>query len=523
MANRKLFPQSVAPLPDTGNLAPHGLMVQAAEPDHGAEQMTLLFSLGPPPETHAELEARVARGETIPENELRTKYAPAPADVTALEDWLKNQGFTVDGRAADDSGVYATASVDQIAKSLQVNMVRVTRRGVTHNAAQGAPSLPADVGNAVSGIVGLQPFRQANKHSFRLTAHAAAQAGRPPYHIVDILRAYDAQAVDVTGKDQTIAILIDTFPTDADVSGFWQANNVAVDLTRISKINVRGGPLPAPEGEETLDVSWASGIAPGAAIRVYASGSLRFVDLDMALDRIIADADELPGLRQLSISLGLGETFMPPDEVNAQHDKFVRLAARGVNVFVSSGDAGSNPDSSGHNATGPLQAEHAASDPFVIGVGGTSLSLSANGAVSDEMGWSSSGGGRSVFFKRPAWQTGNGVPPGAERLVPDVSATADPNLGAFLIINTQPTQIGGTSWSAPVWAGFCALMNEARNAAGKAPLGFLNPVLYPLIGTACFRDITDGSNGAFNVGTGYDLVTGIGVPNVGRLIQALTQ
>jgi kumamolisin len=82
--------------------------------------------------------------------------------------------------------------------------------------------------------------------------------------------------------------------------------------------------------------------------------------------------------------------------------------------------------------------------------------------------------------------------------------------------------IGGTSWSAPVWAGFCALINEARAKAGKTTLPFLNPLIYPLIGSSCFRDIVRGSNGAFRAATGYDMVTGIGVPDVAALIQALS-
>jgi len=106
-------------------------------------------------------------------------------------------------------------------------------------------------------------------------------------------------------------------------------------------------------------------------------------------------------------------------------------------------------------------------------------------------------------------------------LVPDVSSAADPNTGACLILDGKPIGIGGTSWSTPVWAGFCALINEARRNAGKAPLAFLNPFLYPLMRTPAFRDITSGSNGAFHCGPGYDQVTGIGAPNVKELIARL--
>jgi len=73
-----------------------------------------------------------------------------------------------------------------------------------------------------------------------------------------------------------------------------------------------------------------------------------------------------------------------------------------------------------------------------------------------------------------------------------------------------------------MWAGFCALINEARKNKGKPALPFLNPLLYPLMGTNSFRDVTKGTNGEFKAGSGYDLVTGIGVPRIKNLIQALT-
>jgi kumamolisin len=326
----------------------------------------------------------------------------------------------------------------------------------------------------------------------------------------------------VTGKGQTIAILIDTFPTTADLKAFWELNKLKTTIKQIEMINVNGVNLPTQEGEETLDAQWTSGIAPGAKIRIYASGTLAFVDLDRALDRIISDLASEPEMRQLSISLGLGEAFMAKDEIKAQSQKFLRLAASGVNVFVASGDAGSNPDVTGHSSGGPTQVEYEASDINVISVGGTTLNLAPDGSVEDETAWIGSGGGSSGFFDRQAWQQGPGVPAGTMRLVPDVSLAADPNTGACVILHGQRRQIGGTSWSTPVWAGFCALINEARAKAGKPALTFLSPIIYKLLGSASFRDIRAGSNGAFNAGPGYNMVTGIGVPNVKDLMASLT-
>lgn len=540
MENRKVFQDSITPLPTQGGLTPSGLMVQATTPSHLNEVLPVLFSLAISPEQKTDFEQKVSSGTVMTPAEINASYGSNADDLNALEGWLKQQGYQITKISANGTSVYTKATVSTIQQSLQVNMVRVTKDGLGYTAAQNAPSLPADVGKSVHAIIGLQPFRQAKKnfrmrvpkHANRIPegsansstiTHATNIQNVPPYVPSEILKAYNADRLGVDGSGQTIAILIDTFPDDNDLTLFWANNNLPTTLGQVDKINVTGVALPVPEGEETLDAEWASGIAPGAKIRIYASGSLQFVDLDLALDQIFDDLSKQPGMRQLSISLGLGETYMggPDGEVATQHLKFLKLAGAGVNIFVSSGDAGSNPDTTGHSATGPLQAEHPSSDPFVIGVGGTSLTLSPAGDVAGEVGWTSGGGGQSIFFQRPSWQTGNGVPSGGMRLIPDVSLTADPDLGAYLVFQGSVTQIGGTSWSAPTWAGFCALLNHSRLNAGKAALSFLNPLIYPLMGTPCFRDIDQGTNGAYHAGPGYDMVTGIGVPNIEAIDNAL--
>ena len=535
MADRKVFYSSVVTLPNEG-VAPQGLTVQAVMPEDNDEVLSLNFALETA-DTDAQLEAKLAKGEVVPAAEL-SNYGSKAADVDKLVTWLKAEGFDNVQPSFDGTSVYAKGKASQISKSLLVDMRRVTKEGSTFVAAQNAPSLPMDVGAPVHDIIGLQPFRHANKHAVMqrpknsagapaagtaaAVAAPAATVG-PPFFVSEINKAYGADGLTVTGKGQTIAILIDTAPLDTDLTTFWQRNGLPVTTAQVTTVNVNGGTLPPREGEETLDVEWTSGIATGAQIRVYASGSLSFVDLDKALDAILADLPSQPGMRQLSISLGLGETFLhgPQGEVATQHKKYLRLAAAGVNVFVSTGDAGSNPDSSGHSSNGPLQAEYSSTDPFVVAVGGTSLFVAPNGSVASEIAWSSGGGGKSLYFKRPVWQNGAGVPGGSQRVVPDVSLAADPNQGAFVIFNGNDVQIGGTSWSAPVWAGFCALINEARISAGKPALTFLNPLLYPLIGTSCFRDITKGTIGAYDAGPGYDMATGLGVPNVAELIKQL--
>jgi kumamolisin len=536
MSDRKVFTNSVTELPDEPGLTKSGLMVAQATKEAHNESMELLFSLEMPGKD--DLEKRVAAGEVMSAQKVDESFAPKKADVDALKSWLTKEGFKVVGESPGSTGIYAKAPVSTIEQSLGVKMMSVTKKGITYTAAKNAPSMPMEVGAPVHAIIGLQPFRHANKHMAHkliqnnrvsLDQHglpAPNLANTPPYLVSEILHAFNADGLGVTGAGQTIAILIDTFPNDSDIVAFWRANGMNVDLSRIVKVKVGSGHLPAAEGEETLDVSWTSGIASGAKIRIYASGSLQFVALDKALDRIIADAANDPTMRQVSISLGAAETgFLQggQGEVSTQHQKYLKLAAMGVNIFVSSGDAGSNPGSDGHTSNGPLSAEYASSDSAVVAVGGTSLELSGDGSIASEEGWAGSGGGDSQFFGRPVWQTGHGVPSGSARAVPDVSTPADPNTGAFLVLQGQPTGIGGTSWAAPIWAGFCALINEARQKQGLSSLPFLNPLIYPLAGSGCFRDVVGGSNGQFTAGAGYDRVTGLGSPDVEQLIAALTQ
>jgi kumamolisin len=157
----------------------------------------------------------------------------------------------------------------------------------------------------------------------------------------------------------------------------------------------------------------------------------------------------------------------------------------------------------------------------VIAVGGTTLQFDAqSNTVVSETAWYGSGGGISRALPQPAWQASAWTEK-QYRLVPDVSSVADVRPGGFVMLNGKETTYGGTSWSAPMWAGFAALIAEAREKQGKPQLGFLPPVLYNLPRGIGLRDITSGSNGAYQAGPGWDPVTGLGVPDVKALIETL--
>ena len=282
------------------------------------------------------------------------------------------------------------------------------------------------------------------------------------------------------------------------------------------------------EGEATLDVEWSGAIATGANVLVFTIPSLTYTNMDLAYQQIAEVLPNQPGLHQVSLSYGGAESGLPASQRQTETQLFLNLTSSGVTVFASSGDGGSNPSlqlgKNGFDSTAPVQANYPASDPNITSVGGTALVLSAFGGVVSETSWFSNGGGTgggiSKVFARPSWQTGLGVPNVNFRMVPDVAAAGDPSTGAFVVHQGKQLTIGGTSWSSPMWAGFCALINQGRANVNRKPLGALNPELYQFLGVSgYFRDITAGTNGAYNAGVGYDFCTGIGTPNLGNLIS----
>jgi kumamolisin len=525
----KTIHNSVVTLPQIGHSTKWGV-VNSVEQHHLNQEMDLQFHFDIDPSKQTELETRANNNEVISLDELRTKYSPDQIEVNKLINWLNQNGYYSIRQSVDMCSIYATSKVDNISKTLNCNMVTIKNENETHVGAQNAPTLPISVSKNLNTINGLQPYRMFQKKSSMLQATNRnmvfpEKASRnintqaifnkqitniPPYTPAEILKAYNNNS-NFTGIGQTIGILIDVFPKTTDLVNFWRYCGVNTNSSRVTFINVRNVRMGNPTGEETLDTEWTSSIAPNANIRVYGSGDLYFVHLDQAIDKMISDISTIPSMKQISISLGLGEKEMSSGEITTENAKFLRLKTLGVNVFISSGDGGSNPDNI-------LQVEYASCNPNVVSVGGTTLVLSATGSVSSETAWNGSGGGVSTLFTKPTYQLATGT----GRLVPDVSAIADPNYGALVILNGRSYQFGGTSLSAPIWAGICALINDARKRNGnRSPIGFLPPYIYPFVSTNKFRDITSGSNGSYSSSVGYDKVTGLGSPNITNLISAL--
>jgi kumamolisin len=228
--------------------------------------------------------------------------------------------------------------------------------------------------------------------------------------------------------------------------------------------------------------------------------------------------------KPLNAQLSSSWTWYPADPAT-DDPFFVEFAAQGQNLFQAAGD------SAKWTTSGTGSEIYPADDVYVTSVGGTDLqTTAAGGAWSSESAWANSGGGISPHkLAIPSWQTATAAGCAScsqsYRNGPDVSANAN---YTFYVCADQTTctanEWGGTSFAAPMWAGYLALVNQQSVTNGNNTLGFINPSLYTIGAgrsyTTDFHDITSGSNG-YSATTGYDLVTGWGSPNGSGLINSL--
>ncbi|HEY3755377.1 MAG TPA: protease pro-enzyme activation domain-containing protein [Opitutaceae bacterium] len=456
-----------------------------------------------------ELQARLAQGVRIAPTEMASRYYPVASDYQAVIDWVRGQGLEVTRTDSNRMAVFGRGTVSAVAAAFQTSFGRVAADDGTYTSALTAPSLPSSIAGPVLGIHGLQPHLRLRRRVPARIQPQSVDFGSNGFQPSDIAQRYQATALAMNGSGQTVAIVSGAFAASSDLSAYWSLLGLTT-TPNVQDISVGiNGTDSASEviTEATLDEEWVGGLAPGAAVRVYGANDNDPNFFDEILQQIAADLPSNPSLHVISNSYGTDETAVDSDYeiILSQYD--ANLASAGVSIFDATGDTGSP-------VTGTPQGAVPASDPNVTAVGGTTLD-------STDVGWSGSTGGPSLVFSRPSWQAGIGVPVGTMRLIPDVAAAADPNSGAVIILQGQRQLIGGTSWAAPIWSAFTALIDQYR-AVQKTPLGpvgNLNTWIYTLNQTAAFVDVTQGSNGRYLCGVGYDEVTGLGVPNVTTLAQ----
>jgi subtilase family serine protease len=344
---------------------------------------------------------------------------------------------------------------------------------------------------------GTTPAQMAVAYGFNLIANQGAG------QIVGIVDAFD---------DPNIEADLGVFSTQFGLPSCTTANGC---FTKVYASGKKPLPNPGWGTEISLDVEWVHAMAPQAAIVLVEAASSSNANLFSAVDVAVSK-----GASVVTMSFGGAES--------AQETSFdSHFTVPGVVFFASAGDGGNG-------------AEYPAASPFVVGVGGTTLSIQSDGTYISETAWSctgpreceiagGTGGGTSTVEPEPAFQSA--VQATGFRTVPDISYDANPSTGVPVYDSFHEggwLQVGGTSMASPQWAALMAIVNSSRVTNGQSLMNTssANNILTALYGsTADLNDITSGTNGKCGApctaGSGYDEVTGLGSPRASALIPVL--
>ena len=474
-------------------------------------------------------------------------------DTAKIASWLQSEGLAVDEISRGRNWVEFSGTAGQIQTALRTTLRRYRIDGELHFANAVEPSVPQVVEPLVAGVLGLDDFRPNSPRSPALPLYSSI-SGSHSLAPDDFATIYNLNPLYNSGYDgsgQSIVVVGQSAINLADIQQFRSTYNLPKNDPQI--VLVPGSVDPgrnSSEAEADLDLEWAGAVARKASlIYVYSPNALT-ISIPYAINQNLAPV--------ITYSFGTCEPHRAPSTTASIRGLAQQANAQGITWLVSSGDSGAascDPafQSSLPSASQGLSVSFPASLPEVTGVGGTqfdpgsgtywSASNSINSASalsyipetswngSGPSGLSASGGGFSINFARPSWQTGPGVPAGNSRAVPDISMSAGgAGVSYRVVYEGQTVLVLGTSAGTPSFAAIVALVNQYQLANGvqtQSGQGNINPNLYSLAQTTAgvFHDITTGNNivacvvgttdcstGSFgySAGPGYDLVTGLG-------------
>jgi hypothetical protein len=456
------------------------------------------------------------------------RFGPSQTNYDAVVKFARANNMTVVATPVNRMLVDVEASVADINRTFHVTMGKYQHptEDRTFFAPDREPTVDLNVKLwHIAGLDDFSPPRSQLRYAKPNEIKSEDVIGSGPggtYLGSDIRAAYYG-ATALTGAGQTIGIYGLNYNL-SDIALYFNTIGQPFNPSQVSNYSTDGTASTCPDncndGEPAVDIQQSLSMAPGANIVEY------FGNSDPDVFNAAASANIA---RQMSTSL----LWLPADPTTDE-PIFQEMGAQGQSIFVATGDSGAyNPTEN--------PGFYPADDPYVTGVGGTDLSTNgAGGAWASETAWIGSGGGIDTNgLTIPTYQQLTGVINSTNfgsttlRNIPDVSS--DGNTDSFWCSSGACYEgIGGTSLAAPRWAGFMALINQQAAQNNEPPVGFLNPVIYPLnLGAAydaAFHDITSGNDGAGSNGSttsytavkGYDLATGWGSPNGHGLIDALT-
>jgi kumamolisin len=493
--------------------------------------------------------------------QIMQRYGPSSAQQQTVENWLKQNGYTIITVDPMHTSIKVQATVATIERSLNIKLQAFSLAGHEFFMQQGVPALPAPVAALVPEVLGLDNFALPDfRPPFGLTLHSTAFAGNcsnyGAKHTLTrekLAAAYQFNQLyqkGFQGQGMTIGVAEfgDTYDP-RDIANYDTCAGIAP--VSIQNIDVVGHLSTGPgEGEAALDLELISGLAPKAQILDYQAeqGKVSFAqELVDVFNRVAADHR----VQVLSVSYGTGEDSFSASEQTAVNRSLRNLAAMGVSVFISSGDCGAFTLRV-HNIA---EVSFPASAPYAIAVGGTHLQVSDGNVRTSEDTWGGddgaplchnewgSGGGvsQNLAFKRPSWQVGPGtttrydgssgniltpafIPvsaPNGLRQVPDLAAAAYPNIAIYY--HGAWLAAGGTSAAAPIVAAGMLLVDQGLKQQGKALFGSV-PDIYTMANQPGsfhpFNDITRGDNLFYRATRGWDYTTGWGSPNFNDILQS---
>ncbi len=456
-------------------------------------------------------------------DEFTAQFGPTQEDYDAVVHFAEANGLTVVGTSRNRLNVDVTGAVANIESALHVTLGLYLHP--TENRMFYAPDREPtpDLSVQLWRVAGLDNYSipkpalvRANWGPSSQGPHPSATTGSGPSSsfLGSDMRAAYYGGTSLTGANQSLGLL-EYYGTDlADLDTYYknvgQTNSVPITLLSTDGTSTSCVYPSCDDTEQTIDMTQALGMAPGLESLVMYVGST-----DAAIFNAMATASPLNA--QLSSSW----TWSPADP-STDNPYFEEFAAQGQSLFQAAGDSGEWKSNS---------EIYPADDVYLTSVGGTDLETSsAAGPWSSETAWSDGGGGISPDkFAIPSWQTAAASSCSScsktYRNGPDVSANAN---FTYYVCADQTTctanEYGGTSFAAPLWAGYLALANQQAVASGHAALGFINPTIYTIGAGSSYdtdmHDITSGSNG-YSATVGYDLATGWGSMNGANLISGL--
>ena len=501
----------------------------------------------------------------LTQQQYNSLYGPDASEAALISSYFSSHDLK---STMQTSGLLqVTGSALNVEKTLNVSIQSFQLGGMIFYSATSYPKLPSAFSN-ILGIYGLQNYDEASIRGavplYRTLGQVVPNITQSDGNFIyyspsEIRQAYNASSLinaGYNGSGITIAII------DAYGDPFIQQelDNFSAEFnmpsTHINQICV-DGPCDYSSGitqgwntEIALDVEWAHAMAPGATINLYI-GSNSSQPLFDAVEEAVSNGTN----SIISMSWGTTENTFASSAPNAPvfgqnypwlDQVLQQAAAEGITAFASSGDWGAYDQGFGQTSSFG-SAVYPSTDPYVTGVGGTSLYLNttsgftqapyfdANATYGKETAWSwnnayrwGTGGGYSTLFPQPSWQNGPGVQANGSRGAPDVAWDADVQTGVAVSIYNQGTNsydyyiVGGTSVGSPSWAGSLALIDQKNGGR----LGLLDPQIYSILQnkteySKAFHDVTSGNSNPLSAGAGWDPLTGVGSPNIGELSDYL--